>query len=46
MAKITHLYNLLGIMTMMLFRPLCLKLSKMTGYINKHDNKKNNNNVS
>ena len=21
-------------------RPLCLKLSKMTGYINKHDNKK------
>ena len=29
-----------------LIRPLCLKLSKMTGYINKYDNKKNNNNVS
>ena len=26
-------------------RPLCLKLSKMTSYINKHDNK-NNSNVS
>ena len=37
MANIIHLSTLLGIMIMMLLKPLYLELSQMTGYINKFD---------
>ena len=42
MVKIIHLYTLLNIIKNDVMRPLCLKLSQMTGYINKF-NKKNKN---
>ena len=40
MAKNNSLIYFIGYNDNDVIRPLCLKLSKMTGYINKHDNKK------
>ena len=40
-----HLNTLLDIMIMLLFRTLCLRLSKMTGYIRKFDENKNKNKI-
>ena len=42
MVKIIHLYTLLNIIKNDVMRPLCLKLSQMTGYINKFNNKNKN----
>ena len=44
MVKIIHLYTLLNIIKNDVMRPLCLKLSQMTGYINKFNNKNKNKN--